>query len=552
MYPDGLVHAIATALAALGVDAPASITLERPRQREHGDWATNVAMQVAKPAGRNPRELAGHLADALNADLPEHTAVFEVAGPGFINIRLAPSWRAELVRRVVDAGVEQFAAATQPGRHINVEFVSANPTGPLHAGHGRWAAYGDALARVLERCGHRVHREFYVNDRGVQIQHYAHSLLARRHDRPLPEDGYQGQYVVDWAADMPADIDDVDSAVEWGLVKAHDYQAASLAAMGVVFDTWSSERALVAGGAMDDVLSVLRASGDVYESEGATWLRTTDHGDDKDRVLIKADGQPTYFLPDIAYHRDKFKRGDLLINVLGADHHGYTARMRAAMISLGHDGADFEPVIGQNVVLLRDGAEVRLSKRTGEIIELGEVVDEVGADATRFSYLAMSIDTKLTFDLEVAKRQSMDNPVFYVQMAHARLAGVMRTAAAKGVGRVALDGVDLTLLVHEREFTLIDQIAALPAVMCEAAERRAPNKLVTYARELAAAIHGFYHDCWIISDEVPAPLAQARLWLCEAARVALRVSLDTLGVSAPDEMVRLDDDATASAGESDG
>jgi arginyl-tRNA synthetase len=537
MYPDGLTDSIARELTELGLTAPATIVLERPRQAEHGDWATNVAMQLAKPAGRNPRELAGQLADRLNANLPAHTVAFEVAGPGFINIRLADTWRGELIRRAVVAGADDYARFVDPdAAYINLEFVSANPTGPLHAGHGRWAAYGDALGRLLERVGHRVHREFYVNDRGVQIQHYAASLLARKAGTAVPDGGYQGVYITEWAAEMPADVTTTEQAIEWGLVKGHDYQAASLAAMGVVFDTWSSERALVATGAMDVALNELKASGDVYEADGAVWLRTTDHGDDKDRVLIKADGNPTYFLPDIAYHRDKFSRGDLLLNLLGADHHGYTARMRAAIIALGHRGDDFEPIIGQNVVLLRDGVEVKLAKRSGEIIELGEVIDEVGADATRFTYLQTSIDTKLQFDLEAAKRQSMDNPVYYVQMAHARLAGINRTAAERGVARRPLDEVDLTLLHHERELLLIDLIASLPGIISEAAQRRAPNKVVQYSRELAAAIHGFYHDCWIFSDEVNAELAQARLWLCEAARVALRASLDTIGLSAPESM----------------
>jgi arginyl-tRNA synthetase len=531
--PDGLVEAIASALTDLHVSPPAEITLERPRQADHGDWSSNVAMATAKAAGRNPREIATALAEALNKNPPPFITAVEVAGPGFLNFRVSPDWRGELVRRVVAQGSENFARPTfGVGHSINLEYVSGNPTGPLHAGHGRWAAYGDSLGRVMQRCGYEVHREFYVNDRGVQVQTFGQSLLARKKGTEIPEGGYHGEYVKLWAAEMPDDAD----PVEWGLVRAHQDQRDTLAAMGVEFDTWASEKALVSAGAIEAVLQELRQRGYVFEEDGAVWLRTTDFGDDKDRVLIKADGEPTYFLPDIAYHRDKFTRGAHLVDILGADHHGYIGRMAAAVQALGHDAADYEAIIGQNVVLIRGGAEVRLSRRAGDIISLAEVIDEVGADATRFTYLLNSIDTKLTFDLDLVVQRTMDNPVFYVQMAHARLWGITRNAAEKGVVRNAIDSVDLTLLQHPREIALVDALVSLPDAMRDSAERRSPNRISTWARELAAAVHGFHHDCWVVSDDVSPELSQARLWLCEAARVGLLVGLGVLGVSAPESM----------------
>ena len=490
-------------------------------------------MASAKAANRPPRELAQALTDHLNAHLPPHVAAVEVAGPGFINFRLHTSWLHEVLRMAVTEGESGF------GRHdfgadelVNVEFVSANPTGPLHAGHGRWAAYGDSLARVLERCGYRTHREFYVNDRGVQIEKYAASLIARRRGEPLPEDGYAGAYITQWAADLPDDVD----PIEWGVTKAIDYQRETLAAMRVVFDTWSSERALVASGAFDATLADLRQAGHVYDADGAVWLRTTDYGDDKDRVVIKSDGEPTYFMPDIAYHRDKFTRGSHLINVLGADHHGYVSRMGAAMRALGHQAEDLEIIIGQNVVLMQGGKEVKLSKRTGDIVELRDVIDEVGADAARLTYLLQSIDTKLTFDFDVVTQNTMENPVFYVQYAHARIRSIMRTAIERGVVRGPLDSTELSLLVHERELELLRVLGELPDVVLDAAVKRAPNRVVTWVRELAGAFHGFFHDCYVMSDTVPTELTQARLWLVEAARVGIAVGLDLVGVSAPESM----------------
>jgi arginyl-tRNA synthetase len=533
MVPPGLADAIADACADLGLQRPATVVLERPRIAEHGDWSTNVALASAKAAGRSPRDIAVALAERLNANPPPHVSKVEVAGPGFVNIRLHNSWLHEVLRIAVTEGETSFGRLDLGGgQTINVEFVSANPTGPLHAGHGRWAAYGDSLARVLERCGYRPHREFYVNDRGVQVERYAASLVARKRGEEPPADGYMGAYIAEWATEMPDDAD----PIEWGLERAHVYQRDTLASMGVVFDTWFSERALVADGVVEATLADLRATGHVYDADGAVWLRTTDFGEDKDRVLVKSDGEPTYFLPDIAYHRDKFNRGEHLINVLGADHHGYAPRMKVAVLALGHDADDLEIIIGQNVVLIRAGEEVRLSKRTGDFVELRDVIDEVGADATRFTYLLNSIDTKLTFDLDVVTQNTMENPVFYVQYAHARIRSIMRTAAERRVVRGPLADTDLSLLVHERELELLRVLGELPDVVNEACTKRAPNKVTTWVRELAGAFHGFFHDCYVMGDGVSPELTQARLWLIEGVRVGLVVALSLLGVSAPESM----------------
>jgi arginyl-tRNA synthetase len=532
MAPRGLVDALLGHLDALGIARPASLNLERPRNPAHGDWSVNC-FPLAKGTGMQGPQLAQALADQVNADPPLHVAKAEVVG-GFLNLRLHPTWLHEVLRTVVAEGRAHYGRNHRGrGRRVNVEFVSANPTGPLHAGHGRWAAYGDSLARVLKACGYEPYCEFYVNDRGVQMQTYGASLAAAKAGQPVPDDGYRGAYIQDWAAELPDDAD----AVAWGEAKALTYQRAVLSRMRVEFDTWTSERAMVDAGAMETALDDLRARGHVYEADGATWLRTSDFGDDKDRVVVKSDGDPTYFLPDIAYHRDKFERGaDHLIDILGSDHHGYVARMTAAIQMLGHAKDSFEVIIGQNVVLMRGGVEVKLSKRTGDIIELAEVLDEVGPDATRFTYLIQSIDSKLLFDMDAVVQQNMENPVFYVQMAHARLAGIARTAAERGIERRPIGQVDLDVLVHPRELDLLTTLNDLPEVVGDACERRAPNKLVTWARELAAAIHGFHHDCWVVAPDVPPELTQARLWLVEAARIGLVVALDLVGVAAPDQL----------------
>lgn len=534
MIRDDLAAAVRDALEALAVDPlPERVQLERPANREHGDWSTNVALASAKRAGRNPRELAQQLVEELTARELPHVEAIEIAGPGFVNFRLAPTWLHDVLVEVVTEGVEGYARPDLGGgERVNVEFVSANPTGPVHAGHARGAAHGDSLARLLERTGHVVTREFYINDRGVQMQLYGASLAARKAGEEPPEGGYLGEYIVDWAAEMPEGVD----PVVWGEERAIADQREVLASFGVSFDRWFSELTLVDSGAIADTLDALRELGVAYEQDGATWLRSTDHGDDKDRVLVKSDGEFTYLLPDIAYHRDKFSRSDRLINIWGADHHGYIVRMKAAMASLGQDPAKLEVEITQLVDLLKDGEPVRLSKRAGNVIELRDVIDEVGADAARLTYLLQSVDSRQTIDLAEVASQGMDNPVFYVQMAHARIYGIARRAAEAGIVRGPLDAAALALLAHERELDVLRSLSELPDVVAIAARDRAPHRITTWVRELAGAFHGFYHDCYVVGEGIAPELSDARLQLVEAARVGLSIGLDLLGVSAPEQL----------------
>ena len=531
---DGLRDGLRSALHGAGVvPAPAEIAIERPRDRSHGEWSSNVALVAAKAARRRPRELAEQIVAHLSAEPPPHVVAVEAAGPGFVNFRLAPSWLHEVLLEVVDAGVDGYARSEAgAGRSVSVEFVSANPTGPLHAGHGRWAAYGDSLCRLLERGGYRVCREFYVNDRGRQIDLFTASLEARSRGDAPPADGYHGEYVTEWAAEMP----DGASSRQWGLQRARRDQTDTLAAMNVAFDLYTSETALVDRGAMDDVLDDLRSRAMVYEQDGAVWLRTGDLGDSADRVLVKSDSEPTYFLPDIAYHHEKFSRGELVIDILGADHHGYVPRMRAALAALGHSGEAYEAVVGQNVTLRRGGVEVRLSKRAGEMVLVSELLDEVGPDVTRLVYLLQSIDTTQSIDIDVVSAQSAENPVYYLQYAHARIHSLARQAAVREVQRAPLGSVDLSVLVHERELDVLRALAGLPDSVLIAMRARAPHQVTAWARELAAAFHRFWHDCPILRDDVGEDLRQARLWLVEAARVGLAVALTILGVSAPERL----------------
>ena len=533
MIRDSLTDALRAALAASGIDAPAEIHLERPGRREHGDWSSNVALATAKANGRVPRELAAELVTHLSEAPPAHVERVEIAGPGFVNFHLRQTWLHDVLRDVVDAGEDGFARLDLgAGRKVNVEFVSANPTGPLHAGGGRWAAYGDALCRILERAGHEVHREYYLNDRGVQMGLFGASLAARKAGEDLPQDGYAGEYITEWAAEMPDDAD----PVEWGYERVKRDLRESLAVIGVEFDTWFSERSLVESGAIDETLADLRDRGVAFDHEGAVWLRTTDFGDDKDRVLVKSDGEPTYLLPDIAYHRDKYARGhELLIDVWGSDHHGYVARLKAGVQALGHAPEDLEIILGQLVALVRGGEEVRLSKRAGTMVLLDDLVEAVGADVARLTFLLQSLDTRQTIDLDLITAQSNENPVFYVQYANARIHSIGRKAAEAGVVRGPLADADLSLLTHERELDLLRKLSELPEVIALACADRAPHKVTTWVRELADRFHGFYHDCYVIGD-VPPELTQARLWLVESARIGLSIGLDLLGVSAPESM----------------
>jgi arginyl-tRNA synthetase len=532
---DQLADALRATLVALEVEPlPETINLERPARREHGDWSSNVALATAKKAGRNPRELAQQVADALNAAPPPHVTAVEIAGPGFVNFRLADSWLHDVLTTVVTEGVEGYARHhVGDGTKVDVEWVSANPTGPLHVGHGRNASFGDSVVRLLERCGYAVTREYYLNDRGTQMQNFAASLVARSRGEDPPENGYHGQYVRDWAAEMPEGAD----PLEWGEARAIADHREVLEALHIGFNVWFSERSLIEGDAVDATLQDLRDRDMAFDDDGAVWLRSTTYGDDKDRVLIKSDGEFTYLLPDIAYHRDKFGRGfDLLIDIWGADHHGYVQRMKAAIQALGHDPDELDVQLTQLVSLRRGGEEVRLSKRTGDIIELRELIDEVGADAARLTFLLQSIETSQNFDIDVVKSQAMDNPVYYVQMAYARIRSIKRKAIELGVERAPLADVDLTRLTHERELDVLRSLSELPDLVLIAMNDRAPHKIATWVRELAGAFHGFYHDCYVMGEGIDPALTQARLWLAEAAETGLAIGLDLLGVSAPEQM----------------
>ncbi len=530
---DGLRDALIAALIAAGVESPGHVGLERPAQLDHGDWSSNVAMANAKAAGTPPRELAHAIVSHLESNLPDHVESVEIAGPGFINFRLAPTWLHDVLRSTIAADVRLGSSNDGGGQRVMVEFISANPTGPLHAGHARGAVYGDALARLLTHTGHDVAREFYINDRGVQMQMMGESIAARAAGQKPPKDGYNGQYIIDWAQTLEAGAD----PIEHGYACALADQREVLAQLGVVFDVWFSERDMVAAGAVETTMVDLRAHGVIDDNDGAVWLRSTQFGDDKDRVLVKSDGSFTYLLPDIAYHRDKFARGfDLLINVWGADHHGYINRMKAAIEALGHSPDQLEIAITQLVKLVSDGNEVKISKRTGNLIELRDILDEVGADATRFTYLLQSLDSNQTVDLDLIVSKSMENPVFYVQMAHARLCSVDRVAAERGFARPALADVDLSPLTHERELEVLRILSDVAATVAVASRERSPHRITTWVRELASAVHGFYHDCPILRDDVDDGTRAARWWLAEAAAVGLRTGLSLCGVSAPTEM----------------
>lgn len=534
MFQHRLQEAIREALGLHGLVVSGEIHLEQPANPEFGDLSTNLALTTAKSVGRNPRELAVELAETLQRAEIEHVEEVSVAGPGFINFRLNPGWLHEVLTTVVELGPGRFGRSTDgAGRRVNIEFVSSNPTGPVHAGHARGAVFGDTLAKLFEACGYQVIREFYINDRGLQMQLFGESLRARRDGSELPEGGYAGQYIADWAREMPGDAD----PTEWGYSLALEKQRRDLASLGVEFDVWFSERSLAQTDAIEDVLSKLEASGDAFVHDGARWLKTTDYGDDKDRVLVRSDGEPTYFLPDIAYHQDKFGRGfDLLIDVWGADHHGYIARMKAAMQALGYEPGRLEVIITQLVTLMRGDEEVRLSKRSGDLITLAEVVDEVGSDAVRFTYLLQSIDSRQTLDIEEIKSSSLDNPVYTVQYAHARVCSIFRVAKQRDLSLDPLGQTDLSVLVHHRELELLRQLAVFPDEVARSLRERAPHRVTSWLRSLGSAFHGFYHDCPILADSVPGELVQPRMWLAEAARVGLRSGLDLIGVSAPESM----------------
>ncbi len=536
---DQLTAAIATALADLGIaEVPESVRLERPAQPEHGDWSSNAALVCAKAAGRRPRDLAAELGDVLVAASLPHVRSVEIAGPGFVNLRLDPAWLDDVLVDVVAAGVESYARFDLgKGERVQVEFVSANPTGPLHVGNGWWGAYGDSVARLLERCGWSVSREYYVNDTGGQIRRLGESLLARRRGDPVPDEGYQGAYVADLARayDGP---DDVVVAGRWAAEKILANIQATCSSIGIVFDEWYSQASIEESGAVAEMVADLESRGLVDREDGALWLRSTKLGDTRDRVLVKSDGDATYLAGDLAYHRDKFiVRGfDRVIDVFGADHHGHVASLLAGVAALGVDPGRLEVKLGQMISLVDGGAAATMSKRAGNFVPLDDLVADIGPDATRLLSLMSSVDQATTLDLPVVRAQSMENPVFYVQYAHARIASIERKRAERGVDRLPIGDADLSVLRHPRELDLLRRLEELPDVVVAACATRAPARVTTWVRGLAGDFHGFYHDCQVLGPDVAPAVAQARLWLVEAARIGFAVALDLLGVHAPESM----------------
>ena len=550
--PDQLAVAVSKALADAGLPERTP-TFERPKNRDHGDWSTNVALTLAKPVGRPPREIAQTLVDTLGE--VEGVAGVEIAGPGFINFRLAQDAFGAIVAAVVDAGVDGWGRSeVGAGRRANVEFVSANPTGPLHVGHGRWVAAGDAICSLLEATGWEVVREYYLNDAGTQIDIFGRSVQAfmrgssltaegAEHDpaavHAFPEDGYRGAYVADIARDLAAaGVDPEDTAA----VTLAAYQAmagqirSTMESIGIDIDVWFSEKTLHESGRVGETVQRFLDEGRAYVADDATWLRTTDFGDDKDRVLIRAGGAPTYFAADTAYMADKVARGfDLAIYLLGADHHGYVNRLHAVARAEGIAEGVIEILIGQLVNLLRDGEPVRMGKRSGNFVTLDELVEEVGADATRYTFLRSSMDSSVDFDISQVVRADKSNPVHYINYSYARIAGIGRKAEEVGFTVGAVGEADLSLLDHPTEHELIRQVSRFPEVVALAADERAPHKVAHYAEGLADAFHRFYTERTVIDTDAPA-VSVARFWLCEATRITVAAALGILGVTPRERM----------------
>jgi len=544
-----VVRAALTELVSSGelaIEVPTEIVIERPKVKEHGDYATPVALTLAKVAGRPPRQIAELLAQRLT-ETPGITRV-DVAGPGFLNLTVAADALGALAQNIVTTGATYGTSATLTGQNFNIEFISANPTGPLHLGHTRWAAVGDAIARVLAAAGADVAREFYINDRGVQMDRFGASVMAAAHGQPVPEDGYHGGYILDLAADIVAEVPGIrelpeDEQLVRFREEAYRRQLAQqqrvLEIFGTHFDVWYSERSLHSSGAVERGMAALREHGHVLEEDDAVWLRTTDHGDDKDRVLIKSDGEMTYFASDTAYYVDKRARGfTTALYLLGADHHGYVQRLKAVAACAGDDpNVNIEILIGQLVKITQGGEEVKLSKRSGTMVTLEDLVDEVGVDAARYSLIRYPVDSPLTLDLDLLVQRSNDNPVYYVQYAHARISSVLRSAAELGIDWRERE-FQAGLLNHEREGELLRALGQYPATVATAAELREPHRIPRYLEQVATAYHRFYDTCRVLprGDEEVSPQHVARLWLCAATRQVIANGLALCGVSAPERM----------------
>jgi arginyl-tRNA synthetase len=555
--PEQLSTAIVDVLTALSDEGvltlpdgvPTSVTVERPRQKGHGDYATNVAMQLAKKAGTNPRALADLIAVKLKASAG--VADVEVAGPGFLNVTVEAGAQGALAAQVVAAGTAYGHGDALAGQKINVEFISANPTGPLHLGHTRWAVLGDAIGRVLSAAGADVTREFYINDRGVQMNNFARSIIAAALGEPTPEDGYAGGYIQDLAkaveAAQPgifqlAGEERIAAVREVGYAIQLKEQQDQLDGFNTHFDVWFSELSLHEGGAVPETLKRLKELGHVYEEGGALWMRTTDFGDDKDRVLIKSDGELTYFASDTAYYLNKRRRGfDTCIYLLGADHHGYVGRLKAMAACAGDDPAQtLDVLIGQLVKIMRDGVEVRLSKRAGTIVTLHELAEEIGVDALRYSLARYPADSPLTLDIAEITRASNDNPVYYVQYAHARTCRMVANATDLGMSLPEGDAFDPSLLSHERDGELLRALAEFPRVVASSAELREPHRVARYLEDTASIFNKWYDtkECRMLpqGDEPVGPANLARLMLVVATQTVIRNGLSLLGVNAPERM----------------
>jgi len=525
---------------------PSEVRVERPKSKEHGDYATNIALQLGKKAGVNPRDLAQLIAGRL-AEV-DGVSTAEIAGPGFLNVRVDAGAQGALAGTILTTGDTYGHTTEGAGRSVNIEFISANPTGPLHLGHTRWAAVGDAIARVIEATGAQVTREFYINDRGVQMDHFGASLMARSNGTDVPEDGYRGEYVSDLAAQVVAgqpgitDLPDEEQLIafrEAGYALQRAEHETELHEFHTDFDVWFSERTLHDSNAVEHGFDRLREQGRLFESEGALWMRTTDFGDDKDRVLRKSDGELTYFASDTAYYVNKRDRGfDPCIYLLGADHHGYVGRLSAMAACVGdRPGEQLQVLIGQLVKILSNGQELKLSKRAGTIVSLRELMDLIGVDALRYTLARYPVDTPLTLDVAEMTKKSNENPVYYVQYAHARLSSILRNAADLGI-EVDAGGYDASLLAHEREGDLLRALAELPRVVARAAEQREPHRVARYLEDTASTFHKFYDVCHVLprGDEETTDLHRARLVLIAATRQVIANGLALLGVSAPERM----------------
>lgn len=525
------------------------VILELPKEKAHGDFATNLAMQLTRIARRNPREIAQAIVEHLDRE-KANIARVEVAGPGFINMFMDKSYLHRIIREVWSKGDRYGSGTIGQGQKVQVEYVSANPTGSLHLGHARGAAVGDALCNLLEFAGYDVTREYYINDAGNQIHNLALSLEARYKQElgipaDMPEDGYYGEDIIVFAKELAAEQGDrllklpdeerLKFFREYGLKKELEKIRRDLERFRVRFDVWFSESSLYEAGKTEEVLNELKAKGQVYESEGAIWLRTTDYGDDKDRVMVKNDGSYTYLTPDIAYHRDKFERGyDRMINIWGADHHGYVPRIKAAMQALGYDADRLTVLIAQMVSLYKDGEKVKMSKRSGKAVTMEELMDEVGVDAMRYFFTMRGIDTHLDFDIDLAISQSNDNPVYYVQYAHARICSVFRQAEEQGIALPGVEEVDLSVLNRESEYDLLTHLGRLEEEVEAAAERYEPHRLIRYVFELASMFHSYYKAERVITED--RKLTLARLALLGAVRIVVANVLRLIGVSAPERM----------------